>query len=180
MVDMPKTRMTAKEFMELPENTAFVELLDGGIIVSPTPKTPHQRSVRAIFRYLDQTVPSGEVLFAPLSVHFDADNVPEPDVFWVSGPESKCKLGEDGYWHGAPDLIVEVLSPSTEDRDRDDKFTLYQKYGVREYWLVGANFIEVYVLVNGKFERLGAFGRGKKFQSPVLGATVDVSAVLGA
>jgi Uma2 family endonuclease len=88
-----------------------------------------------------------------------------------SGSDSRCEQGEDGYWYGAPDLVIEVLSPSTAYRDRRTKFNLYQQHGVREYWLADpeGEYIEVYLLENGLFVRQGAFGKQDSFVSPVLG-----------
>jgi Uma2 family endonuclease len=99
----------------------------------------------------------------------------------VSGPDSLCKLGDDGYGHGAPDLVIEVLSRGTEGKDRGKKFDLYQRYGVREYWLVNieSKLVEVFRLENQKFNRLGAFEPGDKFVSVVLGdLEIDVGALL--
>jgi Uma2 family endonuclease len=109
-----------------------------------------------------------------MDVIFDDENTVQPDVFWISGANSLCKLGDDGYWYGAPDLVVEVLSPSTELRDRRDKFKLYQKFGVREYWLAHpvALYIEVFRLENGGFVPHGIFGQGESFISDVLGELV--------
>src|SRR5262245_39140678 len=117
----PKTQMTLEEFMALPESNLPIELINGELVVSPTPKNPHQQTVLATAIYLNSIVPGGTLVISPMDVHLDKKNVPQPDVFWASGPDSKCKLGKDGYWHGAPDLVVEVLSPSTEKRDRGAK-----------------------------------------------------------
>ena len=182
MADMTKTRMTAQEFMELPESNQIIELIDGEAVMPPSAVDGHQKASSRTHGYLFQLLKVGELRYSPMDVYFDEHNYVQPDIFWVSPDNDHCHLVDEKYWHGAPDLIIEILSPSTEERDRDDKFNLYQKHGVREYWLVEpeAKFIEVYVLLNGKFERLGVFGRGKTFESPVLGAKVDVTAVLGA
>jgi Uma2 family endonuclease len=174
--------MTAEEFMALPETNVPHELIDGELIVSPTPKDPHQGTVIDMLRYLLQKITTGIFRVAPMEVHFDDGNIVEPDIFWVSGPDSKCKLGDDGYWYGAPGLIVEVLSPSTETRDRKAKYELYEKYGVREYWLAHpeARFIEVFLLTGNTFTRKGLFEIGQTFFSDVLGQNVEVSAILNA
>ena len=74
--------------------------------------------------------------------------------------------GSDGYWHGAPDLIIEILSPGTTRQDRDTKYRLYEANGVREYWIVEAEelYIEVYHLHEGKYKRQGIFGLGETFE----------------
>ena len=63
---------------------------------------------------------------------------------------------------------VEVLSPGTELRDKRDKFEIYQQHGVREYWIVGTSYIEVWRLADGAFERVGVFGAEQSFKSAVL------------
>jgi Uma2 family endonuclease len=107
---------------------------------------------------------------APNDVYFDDYNVVQPDVFYIAKDNTRCRREADGYIHGAPDLCVEVLSTSTARRDRDSKFKLYQKHGVREYWLVDpdAQFIEVYVLTDGLFKQAGIYGKGESFTSSVL------------
>ena len=116
------------------------------------------------------------------SVHLDDENIPEPDIFWVSGPDSKCKLGDNGYYYGAPDRVIEILSPSSVRRGRRTKFALYQRHGVREYWLVDpeAESIEVWRLEGQQFVRVGVFGVDQTFVSSVLfGLTINVKAALG-
>ena len=99
----------------------------------------------------------------------------QPDVIWI-GPESRCQAVGDQYWHGTPDLVVEVLSPSTAVRDRGYKFDLYERHGVREYWLVEpeGRFLEVYVLEDGRFVRRGLYQEVDDFTSPVLGGQTIV------
>ena len=186
MADVARTRMTAAEFFEQPETTQITELIDGELIVSPSPVDEHQKLTGRFHLYLDRiTVQSnlqGELRVAPMDVYFDEENVPQPDVFWVSASNEKCKLGEDGYWHGPPDLIVEVLSPSTARQDKVTKFELYERHGVREYWIADPKYrnIEVWSLVDGKYTRLGLFSEKDTFTSPVLGQTVEVKEIFGA
>ena len=82
----------------------------------------------------------------------------------------------------APDLIIEVLSPATASDDRGLKYDLYEKNGVREYWLVDpdAHYVEVYVNRNGHFNRQGVFVEGKSFTSEVLGGrAIEVDRLFG-
>lgn len=183
MTEMTSMRITVREFMELPETNQIVELLDGKVIVSPTPIDAHQGAIVSFMRYLFRVVETGIWRVAPMSVILDEENAPEPDIFWVSGPESLCKLGPDGYWYGAPDLIIEVQSPSTARRDRGKKFDLYERHGVHEYWMVDAvaQFIEVYRLIDGRLVRQGVYGVDETFISSVLGElTIDMRASFGA
>jgi Uma2 family endonuclease len=170
MTDLIQTRMTAAEFRTLPENADNPELIHGELIVSPTPRYAHQQTVGNIYLIINAINPGGIVILSPMDVYLDDENVVQPDVFWVSGPQSRCQLGTDGYWHGAPDLVVEILSPSTALRDKTVKFDLYQKHGVREYWLVDpeARYIEVWKLRDGQFVHSGVYGPGDQFTSDVL------------
>ena len=177
MADLTQTRMMAAEFKQLPESSEHIELVDGEIVMSPTPKNRHQSVVGNGFTLLRQITSSGSVVVSPMDVYLDNENVVQPDVFWVSGPDSRCQLGEDDYWHGAPDLVVEVLSPDTALRDKTVKFHLYEKHGVREYWLIDpeAQYVEVWRLENGELRRVGVFGKNNEFESPVLGQLVKVA-----
>jgi len=166
MAQAIRTRITAAEYALLPETTQPMELIDGEIIELPTPKDAHQKLLGLIYQLVLRLMPGGELRFAPMDVILDEFNTLQPDIFWVSGPESLCKLGEDGWWHGAPDLVIEVLSPSTALRDKREKFQLYQKHGVREYWMVdpSAKYVEVWELPNQK----GIYSTEESFESAVL------------
>lgn len=175
-----ETKISLAAFLALPETNQITELIDGEVVVTP-PKDEHQATVGSAYFGLKLLVKSGIFRIAPTGLHLDDANFVEPDIFWVSEGNRVYALGDDGYWHGAPDLIVEVLSPSTARRDRDDKFLLYQRYGVREYWLVEpvAEFIEVYVLRDGRFDRSGVYGLGEQFESPALdGLSLNVDLLL--
>jgi Uma2 family endonuclease len=171
-----KFRMTADEVFELPESNNLIELLDGELIVSPPPLVIHQRLIGDTYVLLRQIVPNGTVFLAPIAVYLDDDNVPEPDIVWVAA-NSKCVVTEKRL-EGPPDLIVEVLSPGTARRDRKDKFNLYEKYGVREYWMFEPQeqYAEIYRLENNAFVRQGVYGPDESFVSAALGdKTVDLS-----
>ena len=85
-----------------------------------------------------------------LDIHLDADNTYRPDISVIC---DFSKKQDDGY-HGAPVLVIEVLSPSTAKRDRDDKFYKYEKHGVQEYLLVNPEYltIEQYTLIDGQYK----------------------------
>lgn len=180
MVDATQTRLTAAEFEQLPETNTPTELIAGEVIMTPAPKYAHQKTVFVLAKLIEQLGPGGITCIAPIDVYLDEANVVQPDVFWVGGEESRAQLGDDGYWHGAPDLVVEVLSPATARHDKREKFNLYEKHGTREYWLVEpeAEYIEVWQLVEGRYRRQGIFGPENSFQSTVLGnQKVELSVV---
>jgi Uma2 family endonuclease len=174
-------RMTAAEFETFQaESDERIELINGEIIVSPTPVPKHPGDQFNISFLLGKLLPivGGRVYTAPLEVYLDKDNRPQPDVMWIA-PDSRCVIAEKRL-EGPPDLIVEIISPSTERQDRVKKLHLYEHYGVREYWIVDyePGLIEVWVLLNDKYERQGICEPGDEFTSPVLsGQTIDVSAI---
>ncbi|MFC5403991.1 Uma2 family endonuclease [Cohnella soli] len=94
---------------------------------------------------------NGEILLAPLDVHFDADNIFQPDLIYVS--HQNRGIIRDGYIYGAPDLVVEILSSSTGRRDKTIKKDGYEKFGVREYWLIDPVYriVEQFVLLDEKY-----------------------------
>lgn len=175
-----ETRMTAAEFFELPESKQPIELLEGELVMSPTPVPNHQRVVGSTYVYLRQIVPNGEVFIAPLDVYLDEDNVPQPDVMWVA-EGSRCVIGEKRL-EGPPDLVVEVFSPGTASKDKKKKFQLYQKHGVPEYWMMDPleRYIEVHRLENGRYALQGVYEPGETFESAALGGkAVEVKALFG-
>lgn len=94
----------------------------------------------------------GEVLYAPVDVFLDEHNAPQPDVLFLSNDKLHL-VTEDGV-QGAPDLVVEIISPSSIKRDRGYKMKLYERHGVGEYWLVDVRTrsVEVYVNIGQNFE----------------------------
>lgn len=183
MVEQLATRMTAAEFLALPEEQHPIQLLEGKLIKMPPPIPNHQRVVRRLLVLLDSLIPGGEVFTSPIAVYLDEDNVPEPDVVWVAA-ESRCTIGATQL-NGPPDLVVEVLSPGTAHAgkspdDKVGKFALYERHGVREYWIVDPAYelLEVWTLAGEAFTRQGMYEAGDEpFASPVLGKAIDLAAV---
>lgn len=172
-----KTRVTFAEYDALPETNQIVELIDGEIVVNPPPLDKHQESLGEIYVSLRNVLKVGKLRFAPTGLRFDDGSSFEPDIFWVGPDNTNCLLEPEGrYWHGPPDLVIEILSPSTASNDRGIKYETYEKYGVREYWLVDpdAKFTEVYRHDSAKFARQGVFKAKQSFVSAALnGAMID-------
>ncbi len=179
MGDATKTLVTAQEFFALPESNQIRELINGEIVVNP-PKDRHQKVSASAYSFLDRLELGGELRYAPTGLYLDDIDILEPDIFWVSSKNDHCSLGDDDYWYGAPDLVVEILSPSSIRYDRVEKFQLYEKYGVREYWIVDPNkpSIEIWVHIDGKLVYQGEFTTDKTFTSTVLDMKVDVKRLL--
>lgn len=177
MVDAIQTHIKASEYLELPESQHHDQLLNSQLHQFTDLDDTHQQTLVQLFGVLGSHLTSRRVrvLTSLIVTHED---VPLVDVFWIRPDSPDCVL-IDGYWHGAPDLIVEILSPSTAKIDRGYKFDLYERCGVREYWIVDpqAQFLEVYNLDNGRYLRTGLFETRQAFNSVVLGFEVQLEAL---
>ena len=165
-------RMTYEEYLKGPEIKARFDIVDGVVIMAPSPTLEHQKILRQLFRSLDQFVANrdlGDVLFAPLDVLVQRDplRTRQPDLLFVSSERAGI-LGQ--IVEGAPDLVAEILSPSNSRADVEAKLADYALLGVRECWLVSpeARSVEVLVLRQGSWARVGMWGIGDQVQSEVL------------
>jgi Uma2 family endonuclease len=150
-------KLTYEDYLYFPDDGKRHELIDGEHYVTPAPNLKHQTSVLNLSFFLVGFLRSrelGRIWTAPVDVMLSDHDVVQPDLVFLS--RERMKLAADGAKvKGAPDLVVEVLSPSTRRTDAITKRHLYEKYGVREYWLVDPELetIEVYRLINGAFRR---------------------------
>lgn len=131
-------KLTVSEYLAYPESNRPMELVYGYVHEPPSPFGEHQTAVFRIAKILDEYVERlklGSVYVSPLDVVLDADAglVVQPDLLFVSA--ARIQIVRDRVW-GAPDLVVEIASPSTAHRDRTIKLEWYRRYGVRECWLV--------------------------------------------
>ena len=133
----PGVRLTYEDFLLFPDDGKRHELIDGEHYVTPTPNVKHQAIVTnlsaMIWNYL-QARPIGRVVGSPLDVVFSDFDVVEPDAQFVSHARKEILTTQNV--RGAPDLVVEVASPSTRKRDETVKRRLYERYGVSEYWAI--------------------------------------------
>ncbi|HEY5917922.1 MAG TPA: Uma2 family endonuclease [Chryseolinea sp.] len=145
-------------FKSLPEGT-LAELIDNVIYMSPTPVTNHQKVLLTIARRLSEQLDDlgkGQVIIAPFDVYLDeTSNAVEPDIVVIL-KTNKDQPKPKGHFHGVPDLLVEVLSPGNREHDLVKKKNLYEKFGVREYWIVDpqSKAIVAYTLVSEKYESM--------------------------
>lgn len=172
----PNVRFSYDDYQSLPESMEKrYELLDGDMLMVPAPSTSHQRVSRNLEFLLLQFIREhrlGEVFDAPVDVVFGQGKqreVVQPDILWVSR-ERKDIVTEQEI-QGAPDLIVEILSPGTEERDRGYKKALYARYGVKECWIVDpiAQTIEIHVPTAREVVLHASFQKGEILSSPLLG-----------
>ncbi len=166
-----RSKLTYDDLRLFPNDGKRHELIDGEHIMTPAPKTSHQRASINLATLLHTFVRAhnlGAVFSAPFDIVFSDFDVTEPDLIFISRARENI-LTEDNA-RGAPDLVIEILSPSTAEMDRKTKFRLYEKYGVREYWLVSpeAENVQIFALRANGYELLGNFTGGQQVRSEVL------------
>ena len=163
---------TYDDFLRLPADGNRYEIINGALYMVNAPDPEHQYAVHQIaveFELYVRNNPAGVVFAAPIEVHLsDIARPVQPDVLYIS--EARRSIVKTKFIEGAPDIIVEVTSPSTMRIDRKIKFDAYERAGVREYWIVNpkTHSIEVYAPVNGEYDLYGEFGPGETVTSPVL------------
>jgi Uma2 family endonuclease len=133
-----RQRWTYAEFARLPTSgSTRYEVIDGELVVTPAPTSRHQEVVAHLVWLLYGFAREhglGKVFSAPLDVLFAEGDYLEPDILFVRS--DRAHLVTDRGVEGPPDLVVEVVSPSTASRDRGMKLDRYRHYGVREYWVI--------------------------------------------
>jgi Uma2 family endonuclease len=136
LISPPRTLMEV--FKMLPEGT-LAEIINNQLYMSPSPIGKHQRIVTRLTIQIGSFVESkksGELLVSPFDVYLDEEaNVVQPDLIFVSR-ENLQIVDDDGVIHGVPDMLIEVLSPGNPDYDTKTKKDLYERFGVKEYWIV--------------------------------------------
>jgi Uma2 family endonuclease len=160
-------RYLADYLWETPDDGNRYEVIDGELYVSPPPKWMHQRGLNKLNVRVANWVwghDLGEVVAAPTGVVLSADTGVEPDLLYISRDRLDI-ISERGV-EGAPDLVVEVLSPSTAARDRGVKMRRYAAAGIPHYWLLDprSRVLEPYRLTPQGYELLGRFGPGTVFR----------------
>ena len=170
MIRPPRTMLEV--FKSLPEGT-LVQLIENNLIMSPSPKDRHQGVLEELTFQLTTHVRKqglGKVRFAPYDVYLDQKNAFQPDLIFISN-ENLYKIEEDGL-HGAPDLVIEILSPSTAKYDLKKKKTVYERCGVKEYWIVdpATKSVTGYALRENHFVEMAS--QAGVIDSPFLGTAL--------
>jgi Uma2 family endonuclease len=131
-----RIRYTYKDYAKTPDDVRY-QLIDGELILSPSPTFYHQHISGAMFVELRTWAVSsgtGKVVCAPMDVYLTETDTVQPDILFIS--TERIHIVEDRYVRGAPDLVVEILSPSTSRLDLGAKMELYALHGVPHYWIV--------------------------------------------
>jgi Uma2 family endonuclease len=148
---------TIEDYMRLDDDNRY-ELIGGKLIMVPRPQWKHQKISGALhaqfLNFLNQN-PIGEVLW-DLDVHL-GDKVVRPDVLFI--PKKHIEILGESFPNAAPDLVIEVLSPSSESHDRKTKSKLYFENGVKEYWVVDPQqkTVEVFTAGEKNWTWIGVF-----------------------
>lgn len=162
-----KARYRADHIWDTPDDGNRYEVIAGELYVTPPPIWGHQRGLGKLYIRVGQHVYAhdlGEVVPAPVGVVLDDANGIQPDLVYVSR-ERLGIISQRGV-EGAPDLVVEVLSPSTRSRDRGVKMQRYAAAGVPHYWIADprTRTLEAYRLAGQGYELVGTYGPGDVFR----------------
>jgi Uma2 family endonuclease len=165
-----RKKYTYKDYVNTPDDKRY-ELIEGELLMTPSPTTKHQRVLREIEFILKKFVSEnnlGEIFFAPYDVYLDGENVIQPDIMFIS-KERLNIIGEKNI-QGAPCLTIEIISESSAYRDMVQKKKLYAKFGVKEYWIVipEEELIEIYSLENGIYQLSKVYRKNEVLESATL------------
>jgi Uma2 family endonuclease len=163
--------ITRHDYEDMPAGPPYYQVIEGDLVMSPSPNIYHQAIAGRIYSVLLQFLekhPLGEVFVAPLDVFLSEINVYQPDVIFISN-QRRSILTEHGL-EGAPDLAVEVLSPGTAKVDKGSKRKVYARTGVKELWLVDveAKLIHVYQLAKDAEMPTATHDEKAVFSTPLL------------
>lgn len=183
MATEPKTtNLTYEDLQRFPEDNLRRELIDGELIVTAAPGGRHQDAVlrlgAELLAWCDEH--GGKVYVAPRDVYFSKRDVVEPDVVFVRA--ENLERNEERFVRGAPDVVVEVSSPSTRRLEIHRKRELYERMGVLEYWYVDldAERVEIYRLREGRYGLPALLDRRSAIDSPLVpGFSIAVDDLLG-
>ena len=178
-------RLTYDDFLQFPDDGKRHELIDGAHYVTASPNTKHQAIVFNLATLLGMYLRvhhAGRAFTAPFDVVFSDFDVVEPDLLFVSKARQADVLTAANV-RGAPDLVVEIGSPSTRKRDETIKRRLYERFGVSEYWVIDPELdeVKVYRSTDGRFERVAELSleRADALESPLFpGLTLRLSDIL--
>ena len=164
------TKLTYQDYLNMDGDERY-ELIDGELILIPSPNQAHQASsisLGSAMHIFSKANGLGIVLLAPFDVLLSDTNVVQPDILFVT--KEREEIITYANIQGAPDLVVEITSPSSAVRDWREKMALYSEHGVKEYWIVDPMRRVVWLmpLRGGVLEIAGSYGIGDTVSSSVL------------
>ncbi len=163
-------KRTYEDYCAIADDKRY-ELLGGELMMVPAPNIKHQRVLGRLHVELARFTREhglGEVFVAPCDVVLSDTDVVQPDLLFISRAREQTLTDENV--RGAPDLVIEILSPATADRDVGYKHDLYSRHGVLEYWIVDplAETVAVHRRRDGRLELAGTFGRRDRLGTALL------------
>ena len=164
-------KLTYEDYCAAPADERY-ELVDGELIMVPAPNIKHQDVQFRLALQLGKWIVEhrlGRAFNPPCDVVLSDHDTVQPDFMFISREREHLLSGSQNV-QGAPDLVVEILSPSTADQDRGEKLALYGKHGVTEYWLVDpiAETVSIHRQRGGVLAPARTFGRKETLRSPLL------------
>lgn len=165
-----KKKYTYEDYLKTPEDKRY-ELIEGDLLMTPSPITEHQRISRKLTVQLSIYVEKynlGEIFVAPYDVYLDNENVVQPDILFISKDRLNI-IGEKNI-QGAPDIVIEIISESNAYRDLVQKKKLYARFQVKEYWIVipGEELIEIYTIKDNTYTLYKTYTKNDTLASPLI------------
>jgi Uma2 family endonuclease len=171
--DAARRKLTYEDYERIPDDGLRHEILDGDHYVSPAPVPRHQQvsiELSSRFHFFVKEHELGNILAAPCDVVLSPHDIAQPDLLFIS--KERAGIITEKNVQGAPDLLVEILSDRTRKRDEGIKRELYERFGVKEYWLVDTvrQTVLVYRREGDRFHRAGRFSAaaGDVLTTPLL------------
>src|SRR5438477_2439237 len=163
-------RWAYEEYYRLNDDQRY-EIIDGDLLMAPAPDTWHQSWLGSLFRVLDAHICKqnlGKLFVSPVDVVLSPENTVQPDLVFIS--TDNLRIVQRRAIFGAPDLLVELISPSSVRRDRYDKKRLYATFGAKEYWIgdPANKALEILSLKEGRYQLHCVAEERGKLMSPVL------------
>jgi len=172
-------KLTYADYEKIPPDGFRHEIIGGEEFMTPAPNLDHQRGVVKLTALLETHVTErklGRVFVAPTDVLLSGVDIVQPDLLFVS--EIRLPILAEKNVQGAPDLVIEVLSPSTQAEDRGPKLTLYERSAILEYWIVDPSSKTVEIREFARTRRIRVYQEGQSFESALFpGLRVDLGEI---
>ena len=176
-----KERYTYEDYARLPEGAPY-QLIGGQLIMVPAPIPHHQevskRLEYLLYEHVELKQKLGKVYDAPIDIYFEDEETYQPDIIFISN--ERLQIIKEDKIEGAPDMVIEILSPSTAYYDLVHKKDVYARHGVKEYWIVDPmeKKIEVYENKNGEWTLFKKAGKSERINSIIIdGFEVEIDAI---
>ena len=165
-----KKKYTYEDYLKTPKDKRY-ELIDGELLMTPSPTPYHQKVSRKLEFILESFITKnnlGEIFYAPCDVYLDNENVVQPDILFIS--KDRFNIIGDKNIQSAPNLVIEIISENSVYRDMVQKKRLYARFGVKEYWIVipEEKEVEVYILKGEAYQLYKTYTKVDILESPSL------------